>query len=155
MTLRPSRIAFFALAIILYVLPENAEASPCHYIVGEGAAAGTVYDTGSKLTWQRDAPPTLYDMKTAHLYCSTLDLDGTGWRVPTAKEMYSLVSFTALKAPFIDTTVFRGTSPTSSFWTATGVVTDPTSTWIVYFGGTAGSIDSIGGAVRANIRCVR
>ena len=70
-----------------------------HYAVGTGAAAGTVYDTKSKLTWQQ-AAPSMLDWTDAIAYCQALQLEGTGWRLPT------------MSAPVVDRCLPR----VSRFW---------------------------------------
>src|SRR6202142_4217978 len=59
-------------------------------------AAGTVYDTKTKLTWQRTAPSKEYTWADAKTYCAGVGaaLSGTGWRLPTMKELLTIVDET-------------------------------------------------------------
>jgi hypothetical protein len=53
----------------------------------------TITDNNTGLTWQRTAPQTLVSLRAAEDYCATLPLGGwaTGWRVPSYKELLTLV----------------------------------------------------------------
>jgi Protein of unknown function (DUF1566) len=112
----PVAVAFAT--AVLAPRTSDANAPPGHYMIGSGASAGTVYDTKSKLTWQQTAPTTTYDWADAKTYCSGLDLNGTGWRLPTLKELFSIVDRTQTLPPFIDTSAFPGT-PSDRFRAAT------------------------------------
>ena len=73
------------------------------------SVTGTARDVKTGLTWQRVAPTTgrrkLADAKT---YCATgTGLSGTGWRLPTVKELLTLVDFTKPSGFRIDQTVFN------------------------------------------------
>jgi hypothetical protein len=97
----------------------RANAPACRYTY---PAAGTVLDTSTKLTWQRTAPATPMAATDALAYCSTLRLAGTGWRLPTVKELLTLVDYEDATAPLtgamIDRVAFPGT-PASFFWSST------------------------------------
>src|ERR1700690_1382575 len=58
-------------------------------------ATGTVYDTKTKLTWQQTAQsaPRPYAGAAAKTYCAGVGatLGGTGWRLPTVKELQTIV----------------------------------------------------------------
>lgn len=102
--------------------------------------AGTVYDTRTKLTWQRDLPDVYPNCSgtyaenygtpgqactwdAANAYCVTLALDGGGWRLPTHAELLTLVDPQNWN-PAIDASAFPNTMQTSAgvrdrFWTST------------------------------------
>ncbi|HOJ04597.1 MAG TPA: DUF1566 domain-containing protein [Bacteroidota bacterium] len=73
---------------------------------------GTVTDDVTGLMWQKDMGPKI-SFAAAHVKADTMTLGGyQDWRIPTIKELYSLILFTgqvkgesAIKV-FIDTTVF-------------------------------------------------
>lgn len=78
-------------------------APPGRYTIDE--VNGTVYDTLTQLTWQREVPgaPTatgcsgqLCTQAGAVAYCTGLSLAGTGWRVPTVSELLTIVDPTQL-----------------------------------------------------------
>jgi len=124
-----------------------------HYTIGAGASAGTVYDTKSKLTWQQAAPVTAYPWANAKTYCTALDLDGGGWRMPTEKELFSLVDRSGQMAPpTIDSTAFPGTPP-SYFWSSTLAASSASYAWSVDF--STGQTYDFDMSPVGNVRCVR
>ena len=122
-------------------------------------SVGSVYDARTKLTWQRSAPTTPYTWDDAKAYCASgsvgAALGGTGWRLPTEKELLTLVDYSVPPpGPTIDAAAFPGT-PGDAFWSTTPV-TDPHSgggLWYVDFS----TGHAIGYAVSPTsyVRCVR
>ena len=96
-------------------------------------ATGTVYDTKTKLTWQQKAPSATYAWAGAKTYCAGVGatLGGTGWRLPTMKELQTIVDESRSK-PSIDPTAFPG-APTAYFWSSSPVAGSPSDAWLVYF----------------------
>jgi hypothetical protein len=109
----------------------SAAAPPGRFVVN--AAAGTVRDGTTNLTWQRTVSGS-YTWAQATTYCQGLNLGvfSTGWRLPTKKELETLVDFRALD-PAIDVTAFPGT-PADRFWTSTPYAGSSGSAWFVSFG---------------------
>ena len=149
-----SRLAFAAAvaAAVLAARASDANAPAGHYTIGAGARAGTVYDTKSKLTWQQAAPAATYTWAGAKTYCTALDLDGTGWRLPTEKELFSLVDRTQTAPPYIDSTAFPGAT-SSYFWSSTLAARSPSYAGCVDFG-TGETFDAPVSST-AYVRCVR
>jgi hypothetical protein len=118
----------------------DAGTAPGRYTI----AGGTVHDNATKLTWQQSVTSTKYSWPIAKLYCGGTDLTalgGTGWRLPTNKELLTLVDYTVRGgSPNIDAAAFPGT-PVDLFWTATPQAgTSPQSAWQVSFNrGNAGT----------------
>jgi hypothetical protein len=115
--------------------------------------AGTVFDTLTKLTWQRDG--TASGDKTwidASDYCTGLSLGtpATGWRLPTIVELASLVD-RAEYHPAIDATAFPGT-PTQWFWSST-LYHGSSDRWYVNFADGENDSESTNWPIR--VRCVR
>lgn len=106
----------------------------------------TVYDTKTKLTWRQTVPVALYALADAKIYCSGL---GTGWRLPTVKELESIVD-DSQSNPSIDSTVFPST-PSNYFWSMTNAGS-PVVPWLVDFsnGWTGSNIPNAN-----NVRCVQ
>ena len=81
----------------------GAEASPTRYTV----AGGTVHDNNTKLTWQLTPPSTTFAWPDAQVFCASTAvsgaLGGSAWRVPTVKELLTLVDFSRSN-PSIDPT---------------------------------------------------
>ena len=96
-------------------------------------ADGTVHDTKTKLTWQQTASSTSYSFAEARDLCAGLGatLGGEGWRVPTVKELFTVVDHSRSN-PAIDTTAFPSFSP-SQYWTATMLETPPVGYCLVDF----------------------
>ena len=116
-------------------------------------ATDTVADTVTHLTWQRSVPTQTYTWAAATTYCQGLSLGGftSGWRLPTVKELQSIVDPRAYN-PSIDSTAFPAT-PSNNFWSSSPAAGSPGNAWIVgfYDGGTDGS----GTGYPGQVRCVR
>jgi hypothetical protein len=113
---------------------------------------GTVYDTKTKLTWQQVAPVTIYSWRNAKDYCAGLSLAGTGWRLPTAKELQTIVDESRSYSPLVDTTAFAGT-PSDWFWSSSPLAGYQTIAWCVSFlDGSASQTDTFD---TYYVRCVR
>ena len=152
------------LAIIAVALPTSAGANaPAgQYVVTAGGTGnGTVYDTKSKLTWQQTISSTSYGWADAKTYCAGVaaSLGGTGWRLPTLKELQSLVDYSQSTAPMIDPNAFPST-PSVIFWSSSPQAGSPPYVWVVDFSlGSTSTYDSgtniFGLPNPLNVRCVR
>lgn len=108
-----------AISISVLVVSSIAVAAPAgRYTI----ANGTVYDSRTKLTWQQAVSSTTYSGADAVTYCPGLaaQLGGSGWRLPTIKELVSIVDFSRT-APAIDPTAFPST-PSGRFWSSTKAI---------------------------------
>ena len=145
---------FGVIVILVSMLSRSVDAAaPAgHYVVTAGS--GTVYDTKSKLTWQQTVSSTTYTWTDAKTYCAGVgtNLGGTGWRLPTIKELQSILDLSQTAAPYIDPTAFPAT-PSNSFWSSSPVATYPSYAWLVYFSTGSTSGNSI--TDTKNVRCVR
>jgi hypothetical protein len=148
---RASRLpgaAVIALSLAIVVVV-RASAPGGRYTVTNG----TVYDTKTKLTWQQGAPLSPYTEAGAASYCSTLGLNGATWRLPTMKELVSIVDFSG--APLgssIDATAFPGTRTDVPYWCSTPYVGSAGNAWYVDFSSAEVSFDAVGSMYYA--RCV-
>jgi len=147
------------LAIIVVTLPSSAGANaPAgQYVVTAcGTGNGTVYDTKSKLTWQQTVSSAMYSWAAAKTYCASVgaSLGGTGWRLPTLKELQSLVDYSQAgsTAAMIDPNAFPST-PATSFWSASPVAGSPSFAWYVYFYTGYTNYDDV--SYPSTVRCVR
>jgi hypothetical protein len=96
----------------------------------------TVKDNETGLTWQRAVPAQTYDWANAKTYCQGLSLGGfaSGWRLPSKKELETLVDFGVAKpGPTVDSTAFPG-APAQAFWTSTSLAWSADYAWTVDFG---------------------
>jgi len=137
-----------AACVLLFHPLARANAPVGRYTV----SGGTVTDTKTNLVWQQTPPTATATESAAATYCAGLgsSLGGTNWRLPTVKELLTLVDFT--RDTVIDSTAFPNT-PANYFWTATAVTGAPTSVWVVNFSnGETGTDFTVRSFV---VRCVR
>lgn len=87
---------------------------------------GIVTDAASGLQWQDDVNTTM-TWDAARTYCSSLDLNGTGWRLPDKKELHALVDYSRYD-PALDP-IFQNITP-SVYWSATAI----SLAWGIHFG---------------------
>lgn len=133
----------FISSLVWLASPARATAPAGRYVV----AGGTVLDTKTNLTWQQTASSTKYDGKFDAI-CTAL---GAGWRVPTIRELVTIVDYSRATSPKIDTSVFLGTQ-SGSYWSATWAPWWPGYTTLSFDTGTTGANDQL----NANyLRCVR
>jgi hypothetical protein len=152
--MRPLKLGAAVFVSVLVTSPVRADAPPGRY----AASGGTVVDTATHLTWQQVVATSGGDdgagrstWANAKSYCAGL---GGGYRLPTVKELLTIIDFSRSN-PAIDTSAgaFPNT-PSDLFWTATPLAgSPPTSAWFISFiDGYAGNVDM----TQANrVRCVR
>ncbi|AYV54587.1 DUF1566 domain-containing protein [Leptospira kmetyi] len=132
---------------------------------------GTILDQKSGLVWQKCAngqgsagdsysdctvgTAVNMDWTSALAYCNTLNLAGTGgWRLPSFKELISLIDYNRAVSPYINPTFFPNAG--ANYWTST---THPSSTYknqayyVQFTGGTYDTGDKVTMSVR--VRCVK
>ena len=134
--------------LLVSIAPARGAAPAGRYTV----SAGTVYDMKTKLTWQQSVTPTTYTFSDATNYCAALSvtLGGAGWRLPTIKELQTIVDYSQADAPWIDRTAFPST-PVHYFWSATAEA-GTTTHWVLDF--SVGGIQLPGMSTSNNVRCV-
>jgi hypothetical protein len=145
------------IAIIAITLPTSADANaPAgQYVVAAGGNVnGTVYDTKTKLTWQQTALSTKYTWASAKTYCAGVgtSLGGTGWRLPTIKELMTIVDYSQATGPMIDPNAFPGT-PSAIFWSSSPSIESSTHAVVVNFSN--GYIVEYVFSTLLAVRCVR
>lgn len=107
-------VASFGLTALLGARISDAKAPAGRYTI----ANGTVYDTLTKLTWQQSTTLTTYSQSAAASTCAALVLAGSGWRLPTAKELVTIMDVG--DPSMIDTTAFQG-DLTLPYWSSTAI----------------------------------
>jgi hypothetical protein len=127
---------------------------------------GTVTDNNTGLIWQKGNAARVNWYMASGTYhaawnptslgvCASLNLGGaTDWRLPTKKELMSIVDFALhpLLAPMINTTYFADTFA-DFYWTSTLCAYNPDFAWHVHF---ADGDDSEGSKLsELYVRCVR
>ena len=115
-------------------------------------AGGGVSDSKTGLTGPQGTPAAALSWADAKAYCVSLNDGGGPWRVPTAKELLTLVDVTRATPPIIDCDAFPAASETE-VWSASAFVSIPSYAWAVDFhGGYSISADA---SVALGARCVR
>jgi Protein of unknown function (DUF1566) len=152
----PSFLCAVAMIVVTLPTPADASAPAGRWVVTNGGTGnGTVYDTKTKLTWQQTVPSTAYTWANAKTYCAGVgaSLGGTGWRLPTIKELQTIVDYSQT-SPSIDTTAFPST-PADWFWSSSPLAGSSSNAWVVlFFDGS--SVDNVDVSnVNNVVRCVR
>lgn len=93
--------------------------------------AATVVDNKTGLVWERGFTTTGRPWDAARAYCAQLSVAGGNWRLPSMRELQSLVDETRFD-PAIDPAAFPDT-PGVEFWTGSPVSGAPGSAWRVSF----------------------
>jgi hypothetical protein len=125
----------------------SADAPPVRYQI----TATTIHDIDSRLTWQAAADPGTYDLAGAAQYCAALALDGGGWRLPSIRELQTLVE--TASTPAIDPIAFPNTA-SGYFWSSTPLRDDTaTPVMVVDFG--VGVVNNEDITATSSVRCVR
>ncbi len=120
---------------------------------------GVVQDTLTGLIWQQDGSGTrtgcsgvdnlLCTWAEAQAYCANV---GSGFRLPTIKELMSIVDFTVTSGATINQTAFPN-APAEQFWTSTPCADVSSCAWYVVFGNGDNWTSDVSSAYR--VRCVR
>jgi hypothetical protein len=154
MNARHSRLAFAAAFAALVLVARASDAGDAGAPAGhyKDNGDGTVTDNRSGLTWQKAAPGA-YTWATAVSYCSNpTGLTGTGWRLPTVKELFTLLDVSQTSGPYIDRVAFPST-PSDAFWSSTLVAGSSGLAWSVSFN--LGNTSSYDVSNTYYVRCVR
>jgi hypothetical protein len=131
-----------------------AAAPPTRYTVSNG----TVLDSKTSLRWQQGFSPMAYTFGTATAnYCATLNASAlggfsAGWRVPTIKELQTLVDVRIQTGARIDLSAFQNTPP-EFFWSSSLNANLAFHAWVVNF--TNGNTDTNDVDLTRRVRCVR
>ena len=141
----------FALVVVAWPLAPPAASPRCYptnrFMVQGG---GLVVDTLTQLVWQQQASTTTMKWADAQTYCSSA---GSGFRLPTVKELASLIDLTVSSGiAMINKTAFPGT-PATGFWTSSPSAGSSGYVWYVDFGFGYPSYNVVGSLIR--VRCVR
>jgi hypothetical protein len=139
--------------------PSPAQSVYSYSADGNGTANALVTDSKTGLIWQRcsagqsfaggtcSGTANSYTHEQALAYAKTQ----TGWRLPSVKELSSLVDGSFI-GPAINGTVFPAT-PSFYVWASSPYASDPTSAWAVLFA--EGSVSAISRVNTAHVRLVR
>jgi hypothetical protein len=146
-------------AVILVAMGFAARAAaPAGRFVVSGDSK-TVSDSKTGLVWQREVPSITKTWADARTWCrnNSSNLPGTGWRLPSVKEITTIVD-SSVSNPAIDVAAFPNT-PSVWFWTSTpwagssSVGGGGPAAWVVNFPNGQAASGLVGGYYR--FRCVR
>jgi len=152
------RLRIVAAAAGLSALAATAQAdAPVDQYGFFDSSAQTIQDLRTGLIWQRDAPTQAAMFYDAAAYCGGLSLatpagPTTGWRVPSYKELLTLVDETphteyvvnGLKEVWTDANAFPQTAVDKDYWTSSLYLAAPASAYVVDFSdGFGGQQDTV------------
>ena len=152
-------VAAATLLGLLATSPCSAQSVYSYSADANGTPSALVTDSKTGLTWQRcsvgqsfaastcSGTASTYTHEQALAYANTQ----TGWRLPSVKELSSLVDISVI-GPAINGTAFPAT-PTYYAWASSPYASDPTSAWVVYF--TDGSVSVSSRSNSYHVRLVR
>ncbi len=134
-----------------------AVAPPDHYTV----ANGEVRDNYTGLVWQQGGSAATMPFTEAKSYCATLELNGATWRLPSIREIATLVD-EARVAPAIDRTAFPDTKSGRGvyYWASHAAANNASAGWGLNFddgftGFNAGASGAWNYFPSGWVRCVR
>jgi hypothetical protein len=136
-------------ALILWPVVSPVAAPRCYPTsrFEELPGGGQIRDKLTKLIWQKQASSEKKTQGEANSYCLSA---GSGFRLPTIKELHSILDLTTAN-PAINETAFPDT-PSEYFWTSTPVPSGPAA-WLIDFVDGALVYEAVGSYAR--VRCVR
>jgi hypothetical protein len=102
----------------------SAAPPPNHYSLIDGPIQRAIQDNYTNLVWQeKDSQmlsPSPMSWESAVTYCSSMTVNGSGWRLPSIKELATLVNEappSSRLSPTVDTAVF-GSTAGASYWSS-------------------------------------
>lgn len=126
------------------------------YVVtpGSGGASSTARDVRTGVTWQVTAFPTTQLYDEAKLSCAGLSLGGPGapWRLPTIRELVTLIDESREAAPLLPPLFDAG--PKARYWSET-IRANPATAAYALDTGTANVHQEGIDTERMSVRCVR
>ena len=121
---------------------------PSRYTVN----SGEVTDNVTGLIWQQVSTGGTYNQANAFTLCSGLPLNGRAWRLPTGRELATLVDYSINYGTLTMNAAFAG-EPADYFWSSSRLAGDQTRAWFVLFSSGQLSYNSV--IAPQYVRCVR
>jgi hypothetical protein len=115
-------------------------------------SGGCVTDNVTGLTWSPDQGAMSYTAAQDYVTDSLTLCGLTGWRIPTAKELVSIVSYDRTE-PAVDSTFFTDVQ-SATYWTSTPNAGDDTQ-WVVNFSKGNASNATLKSSTNIRLRLVR
>ena len=117
-----------------------------------------VKDAVTSLVWQRVSVPgkkwrsDMLIAESAQLYCKRLNLGGQSWRLPTVKELRTLLDLSR-PGSIIDESSFPDGA--GRFWSSTPRVGSFTTHYAWFVDTNSGTVEAYDAGLTLNARCVR
>ena len=131
---------------------KKGECIPQKFTVKGSGDEKIVFDENLKLEWQQKIPEGDFDWQSADNYCKNEYAGKSGWRLPTPKELLSIVDNSKFD-PAINTDYFPGTND-EWFWTSADSNKDQNKAWFVRFDKGYLSHKSKTESAQMHVRCV-
>jgi hypothetical protein len=141
--------ALWAMLVMLWSVASQAAAPPLRY--DTDTQPGVVRDRSTGLSWQSTPSSVAMPLNDAISYCASLASQGGTWRVPTYKELLTLIDPTR-SSPAIDVTAFPNTQALD-YWSSSRRPSDTNSAWYISFQLGASFLDAT--SRPCLVRCVR
>ncbi|HYQ04166.1 MAG TPA: DUF1566 domain-containing protein [Polyangiaceae bacterium] len=136
------------LTVGLYSIHSGGAAPAGRYML----TATTVYDTKTKLTWQRQSSFDRFAWVDAQTYCPKAS--GGTWRMPTYKELFTIVDTASTTNPLLDPAFeFDKANTFTGFWSSTSLNAD-TSMTISFAPSGGSSVTTHNAGDMYSVRCV-
>jgi hypothetical protein len=135
----------------------QSEAPEPRYTFAGQSPNDVVSDHGTGLVWQRRPSDATYSFSGAEAYCAGLEVEGGGFRVPSMKELQTLLDEGRGSSPLIDEQAFPGfpTTLNATFWTSSPSARSDADAWFVRGGATLDSAVDAGIDALFYVRCVK
>lgn len=119
-------------------------------------ADDTVIDSMTKLEWQRTAlEDAERDWQEALAYCESLThAERSDWRLPSIKELLTIIDEAAIEPPVVDAASF-GDSSAARYWSSTPAPSSPSERFAFALDTSFGSTSDVKMTEFAAARCVR
>ncbi|HEX5101660.1 MAG TPA: DUF1566 domain-containing protein [Polyangiaceae bacterium] len=131
------------------------EVPKTRYVMAGQASDDLVEDQATGLVWQRRPSASTHSFAGAETYCAELALDGGGFRVPSMKELQTVLDEEAPN--LIDAAIFPDfpDAPSVTFWTSTPSARLTARAWFVRGAFTLDIAKDAGLDAEYFVRCVR
>lgn len=125
------------------------------YAFAGDAPNDTATDHGTGLTWQRRPSSATYSFADAKNYCAGLTFGGGGFRVPSMKELQTVLDEQAPSYTNPDVFPDFPSTDNPTFWTSTLTVRSAGDAWFVRGGYTLNIAADAGVNAKFYVRCVK
>lgn len=142
-------LALLSCVAVLASMGAASAAPPAGRFVVQDAGA-VVRDTKTNLRWERVATTTLHSRAASSNYCANLTVAGGGWRMPTIKELLTIVDRAETGSPKWPTAFFDG--PVGDYWSSTTAFQNAGTQYYVAFATGASQTSDQG---TRYVRCVK